>query len=204
MIWFEKLVAVSVIVAWPVIPIYWLPMRLWPGLKKTLGPFYLIVAGLIWLLVALALWSNLDSLLGYQVDFPSFLRIFGLFFLILGLLLQIAMAFKLGRRIAGIHELTGEEACLETSFPFNLCRHPTYLSHFMMFFGAAVFSGYLVLFLIALLDVLITIFLMIPREESELERRFGKPYLQYRQKTNMILPDFNKLFSFFFRNGKHA
>ncbi len=196
--------AVAVIIAWPVIPIYWLPIRLWPRLKETFGIFYLIVAGLLWLFVGLAIWSNFAILLVYHFDFPSFLRLCGLLWLIFGLLLQIVTAFKLGKRIAGIHELTGEEARFETSFPFNLCRHPTYLSHFMMFSGAAVFSGYLILFVIALIDVIITIFLMIPKEELELERRFGKSYLRYRQKTNMILPDFNKLFSFFFRKGKHA
>ncbi len=112
------------------------------------------------------------------------------------------MAIRLGKRIVGLPELTGQRSRLETSFPFNLCRHPTYLSHFMMFFGAALATGFLAVFLVAILDLFITLFGMIPLEEQELEGRFGEEYLRYRQKTNMLLPDRKKLLSLLFRHRK--
>ncbi len=112
------------------------------------------------------------------------------------------MALRLGKRIVGLPELTGQRSQLETSFPFNLCRHPTYLSHFMMFFGAALATGFLAVFLVAILDLFITLFGMIPLEEQELEGRFGEEYLRYRQKTNMLLPDRKKLLSLLFRHRK--
>ncbi len=72
----------------------------------------------------------------------------------------------------------------------------------MMFFGAALATGFLAVFLVAILDLFITLFGMIPLEEQELEGRFGEEYLRYRQKTNMLLPDRKKLLSLLFRHRK--
>ncbi len=147
-------------------------------------------------------FSFKETLLSYRIIPPEWICLPGLVLLFLGLFIQAFMALRLGKRIVGLPELTGQRSQLETAFPFNLCRHPTYLSHFMMFFGAALATGFLAVFLVAILDLVITLFWMIPFEERELEGRFGDEYLKYRQETNMLLPDRKKFLSFFFRHRK--
>ena len=198
----DRIIGEAVLFLWPLIPLFWLPMRFWPRLKRRLGPFYFLLTGLFWLPFAWLVFSFEESLFSYRIFLPEWIRLSGFVLLFLGLFIQFFMALRLGKRIVGLPELTGQRSQLETSFPFNLCRHPTYLSHFMMFFGAALATGFLAVFLVAILDLFITLFGMIPLEEQELEGRFGEEYLRYRQKTNMLLPDRKKLLSLLFRHRK--
>ena len=198
----DKVIGEAVLFLWPLIPLFWLPMRFWPRLKRRLGPFYFLLTGLFWLPLAWLVFSFEEPLFSYRIFLPEWIRLSGFVLLFLGLFIQFFMAIRLGKRIVGLPELTGQRSRLETSFPFNLCRHPTYLSHFMMFFGAALATGFLAVFLVAILDLFITLFGMIPLEEQELESRFGDEYLRYRQKTNMLLPDRKKLLSLLFRHRK--
>ena len=111
--------------------------------------------------------------------------------LALGVTLQGLTAIRLGRRILGLHELNKEKnVSLEQSFPFNVCRHPTYLSHFMMFWGAALYTGNIWVGLIAVLDLVVTVTLIVPFEEKELERIFGEDYKKYSQSTGRFIPRF--------------
>ena len=198
----DKVIGEAVLFLWPLIPLFWLPMRFWPRLKRRLGPFYFLLTGLFWLPLAWLVFSFEEPLFSYRIFLPEWIRLSGFVLLFLGLFIQFFMAIRLGKRIVGLPELTRQRSQLETSFPFNLCRHPTYLSHFMMFFGAALATGFLAVFLVAILDLFITLFGMIPLEEQELEGRFGEEYLRYRQKTNMLLPDRKKLLSLRFRHRK--
>ncbi len=202
MIIIDKVIGEAVLFLWPLIPLFWLPIRFWPRLKRRLGPFYFLLTGLFWLPLAWLVFSFEESLFSYRIFLPEWIRLSGFVLLFLGLFIQFFMALRLGKRIVGLPELTGQRSQLETSFPFNLCRHPTYLPHFMMFFGAALATGFLAVFLVAILDLFITLFGMIPLEEQELEGRFGEEYLRYRQKTNMLLPDRKKLLSLLFRHRK--
>ncbi len=198
----DRIIGEAVLFLWPLIPLFWLPMRFWPRLKRRLGPFYFLLTGLFWLPFAWLVFSFKEILLGYRILPSEWIRLSGLVLLVLGLFIQFFMAIRLGKRIVGLPELSGQRSHLETSFPFNLCRHPTYLSHFMMFFGAALATGLLAVFLVAVLDLFITLFWMIPLEEKELAGRFGDEYLKYRQKTNMLLPDGKKFLSLLFRHRK--
>jgi len=141
--------------------------------------------------------------LSEYLPLPQSVKICGAIMAFLGMVLQILTALRLGKRIAGFHELTGREARLETGFPFDVCRHPTYLSHSMMFFGSAVMTGYLSLFLIALVDLCVALLVIIPIEEKDLKRRFGSKYEVYSKRTNRFFPGISRLLGQFFRNWKH-
>ncbi len=62
----------------------------------------------------------------------------------------------------------------------------------MMFFGAASFTGNALVIVIAVLDLIITMLLIVPYEERELKRIFGKEYLDYMDKTPKIIPRLRK------------
>jgi len=186
-----KIITLAVVGLWPLIPIFWLPMRIWPCLKRICGAFYFVLTGIVWLPWAYLVWSNQAFILAKFFDMPSIIRWFGMLSLALGVALQGLTAIRLGRRILGLHELNKEEnVSLEQSFPFNVCRHPTYLSHFMMFWGAALYTGNIWVGLVALLDLVVTVTLIVPFEEKELERIFGEDYIKYSQSTGRFIPRF--------------
>ncbi len=105
-----------------------------------------------------------------------------------GVLLQTWTALVLGRRITGLPELEKVMVSLETGPPFNLCRHPTYLAHLLIFSGSFLATGLPCLFFLSLLDFLITRFVIIPLEEMELEERFGQPYRDYKRDVSCFFP----------------
>ncbi len=66
-------------------------------------------------------------------------------------------------------------------------RHPYYLAHLCHLLGWTVGTGSVALYGMSVLAV-VTGALMIRMEESELERRFGEAYRQYRSNTGALLP----------------
>lgn len=106
-----------------------------------------------------------------------------------GIILQAWTAWVMGPVIIGIPEVTDRmESRHVVSPPFKWCRHPTYLAHSMIFGGAALMTGYSVLFVLAALDFLITHFVIIPFEERELLTRLGAPYREYIDNTPRFFP----------------
>ena len=72
---------------------------------------------------------------------------------------------------------------LVTSGPFCLSRHPMYLGMAAILLGVAIVHGVLVSFLFPLLFVVLIEIKFIPTEERNLEKAFGKHYLEYEKKV---------------------
>jgi protein-S-isoprenylcysteine O-methyltransferase Ste14 len=72
---------------------------------------------------------------------------------------------------------------LVTAGPFGLLRHPTYLSHTLMFAGLFLWTETAALGAVAVIDALVVNAMVIPLEERELLERFGKEYEEYRRKV---------------------
>ena len=66
-------------------------------------------------------------------------------------------------------------------------RHPVYLGHLCELVGWSVGTGLAVIYALTVLAV-VTGAAMIRMEDSELERRFGEPYRQYRKATPALIP----------------
>lgn len=71
---------------------------------------------------------------------------------------------------------------------FAVVRHPTYLSHTMIFSGVFLITGVLVAGLIALTDFILVNVVIIPLEEKELSSRFDGEYARYKEKVPKFFP----------------
>ena len=88
-----------------------------------------------------------------------------------------------------------EAGQLVTAGPFAFVRHPLYLGNVLTGFGGTVIAvGRLGSFAAALFFLVFVLFygtvygILIPLEESFLEKRFGEIYLSYKQATSRIIP----------------
>ncbi len=108
---------------------------------------------------------------------------------LLGCALQAWTAMIMGHRIIGIPELhrSKRQALVERP-PFTWCRHPTYLSHHLIFLGLLFITGETASLVLFLLDVAVTQLIIIPLEERELLQRLGDRYRRYAARTPRLLP----------------
>jgi len=72
---------------------------------------------------------------------------------------------------------------LETSGPFRISRHPMYLGMAGVLFGVAVVLGSLITFAFPVLFIIIMEALFIPVEEKNVEKAFGKRFLEYKKRV---------------------
>ncbi len=73
---------------------------------------------------------------------------------------------------------------LVASGPFKFSRNPIYLSMALALLGVAIFLGSLSPFIFPIIFVIMIDRSVIPIEETNLERRFGEEYLDYKTKVN--------------------
>ncbi|MEW6327250.1 MAG: isoprenylcysteine carboxylmethyltransferase family protein [Thermodesulfobacteriota bacterium] len=187
----KNLIALSVIIFWPVTPLFWIPVHLLTGLFRKLGLLTLIFPIIVWLPVAYGLYSIKEHLLSYPLLMPAFLSYPGWILFISGLLLHVLTGIYLRFGLIGIPEFSDKmKIHLVKKGPFAIVRHPTYLAHSMIFLGAFVITGVLTVGLITILDFFTVQMVIIPLEEKELERRFGDEYLEYKKKVPKFFPKF--------------
>ncbi len=178
----------AILMAWPIIPIYWLPLRLAPGWSLALGKGLHLLQGALWILAVGIIWHWHPILLSFWLQMPAPFQFVGWSLFCTGLVLQAWTAIVLGIRITGLPELGKSTSALERKAPFSLCRHPTYLAHLLIFGGAALFTGFAILFLLALVDFFLSRLVLIPLEEKELEKRFGQAYRDYKEDVPCFFP----------------
>lgn len=89
-------------------------------------------------------------------------------------------------KLLGFYGITGKPEVLQDKNmklvlkgPFYIIRHPTYLAHTLIFIGIFMFTGYLALLILSILDFMIVSVIIIPLEEMELLERFGDDYKRY-------------------------
>jgi|APSaa5957512535_1039671.scaffolds.fasta_scaffold03574_7 protein-S-isoprenylcysteine O-methyltransferase Ste14 len=66
---------------------------------------------------------------------------------------------------------------------FKISRNPTYLGMSLILFGTAIFLGSLSPFIFPILFIILTNRFIIPIEESNLQKKFGKKYSSYKTST---------------------
>jgi len=67
--------------------------------------------------------------------------------------------------------------------PFKFTRNPTYFGMALTFIGLAVLLGSISPFIIPIIFIILTDRMVIPIEEKNLEKRFGRKYLDYKKKV---------------------
>ncbi len=95
--------------------------------------------------------------------------------------------------IMGLPEVSSKaEGGLVTEGAFSFVRHPTYLSHTLMFGGVFLLSGVIAVGVVTLLDLIIVNTVIIPLEEKELLIRFGEEYSRYKKNVPGYFPRLKK------------
>jgi protein-S-isoprenylcysteine O-methyltransferase Ste14 len=104
------------------------------------------------------------------------------------LYLESAKNFS-GRQLAGVPEVHSSETeqFLATGGIRSRVRHPIYLAHLCEMLGWSIGTGLAVCWGLTVLGV-VTGAVMIRMEDAELEKRFGKDYLEYRRRVPALLP----------------
>ena len=105
----------------------------------------------------------------------ALLIIFGIF-----LNLKADSMFKKSRTTVKPHLMPSS---FEVSGPFRISRHPMYLGMFLILLGSAIIMGSLTGFIFSFVFVALMEILFIPKEEKNMEKAFGKKYLDYKKKV---------------------
>lgn len=100
--------------------------------------------------------------------------------------LVVSSQRALGRNVSPT-VMTHEDHQLVTSGPYRWIRNPLYVAGASIFggLGLVAASGFLMAGAAAALAL---VWLRLPREEAELEARFGQAYRDYRERTGRFLP----------------
>jgi protein-S-isoprenylcysteine O-methyltransferase Ste14 len=184
------LLALLTLIVWPVVPLFWIPVHSFPAVFRKLGLFTYIMPVMIWLPLAYFVCIHRAFLLHSKIHLSAVLSGVGLSLVVAGTTLQIWTGQLLSLRgLIGLPEITKKaEGRVVTEGAFSVVRHPTYLSHTLMFAGVFLLTGVAVVGIITVLDIVIINTVVIPLEEKELVSRFGEEYEEYRARVPRFFP----------------
>lgn len=184
------LLALLAIIVWPVVPLFWIPVHGFPRLFRKVGILTYVVPFVLWLPVAYLIYHNRAFLLHYNAGFPPALSIAGSVVFAAGCLLQLWTGKLLGLwGLMGLPEISSRvRSRLVEKGAFAVVRHPTYLSHTLIFSGVFLITGVLAVGFITLADFTVINLVIIPLEEKELAGRFDGEYAEYRKRVPKLFP----------------
>ena len=190
----SDIIALTVIMLWPVIPLWWIPVHGANSLIRKVGIFIYPMVFVSWVACAYLIYVNKGFLLDFYIDFSIPIRVVGTLLSVAGIFLQLWTLKELSTRvITGVPELIdGEKVELVVKGPFCRVRHPTYVSHTLLFIGIFLVTGIIATGFVALVDFLVVTMIIIPMEEKELLRRFGDKYMTYMVQTPRFFPRIRK------------
>jgi len=177
--------ALMTIMFWPVIPLFWIPVHFATNVFRKLGLLTYAMPLITWLPLAFLIYRNRAFLLQSKVELPLIFNIMGVPLFVCGILLHVWTTRLLGiLGIIGVPEISaGVKENLVAKGPFSIVRHPTYLAHTLIFLGVFLATESTAIGVITLVDFIIVNTVIIPLEESELEKRFGKDYALYKKRV---------------------
>jgi protein-S-isoprenylcysteine O-methyltransferase Ste14 len=174
------------------IPLFWLVFHRFVERWRTYGRvayLFIIPAWAIFIAAAFALGWPFRHMHLYQSHLPWVL---GALFILAGFSIYSSASQGFNRaQISGLAELEPghhEQKLVVTGIRTQV-RHPIYLGHLCEVLGWAVGTGSIALCTLLVFGA-ITGAIMIRKEDSELEERFGDVYRQYRQQVPALLPKF--------------
>lgn len=136
---------------------------------------------------SLLAWILYPPVIGWaSMGLPDALRWLGAALMALGIATGLWALKHLGRNVTPT-AVPRADAELVTTGPYRWVRHPLYSSGLFTFPGAALLAANL-LVLVAGAATYGVLLYRTRREETELVRRFGERYVEYRRRTGMILP----------------
>ena len=147
-------------------------------LKKNsrISPKNIITFAIVFLAMCLmwASWFNMCFLDPFKVSLPRFVSWIGFGTFLVGLVLAIGATLHL-RGVENINNLV-------TRGLFSKIRHPMYFGFILWIFGWAIYHGAILSLFLGFVAIG-NIFYWQRLEERELESKYGKVYLEYKNKT---------------------
>jgi protein-S-isoprenylcysteine O-methyltransferase Ste14 len=179
------LIALITLIIWPAIPLFWIPVHCLPRVFRRLGRATYILPLITWLPLALFIFRQRGILLAHRTELPLPVNVLGGLLLASGIALQLwTLALLTLPVIMGFPEVSDErKGNLVTSGPFSVVRHPTYLSHTMMYLGVYLLTEVTAMGVATVVDAIAVNVMVIPLEERELAARFGKEYEEYKKRA---------------------
>lgn len=186
----KDLLALLTIIVWPVVPLFWIPVHGFPRLFRKVGILTYVVPFVLWLPVGYLIYHNRDFLLHFNAGFPPGLNAAGFIVFAAGCGLQLWTGKLLGLwGLMGLPEISDRvKSRFVAEGAFAVVRHPTYLSHTLIFSGVFLMTGVISVGIIALADFTVINLVIIPLEEKELAVRFDGEYAQYKREVPKIFP----------------
>jgi protein-S-isoprenylcysteine O-methyltransferase Ste14 len=182
---------ILLVVSLPPSVLFWLLIHPFARFWRGLGPrLTYLIAGVLFSLMALALFMARGSLLGPDLGTNWSLILVGCILYLVSAWISIVTRRTLDNRtFAGLPELSPEDSkgVLLQEGIYGLIRHPRYVSVIIGIAGYSMVVNYLGPYLIYLGSVL-ALLLVIFFEERELANRFGAEYEDYRSRVPAFFP----------------
>jgi protein-S-isoprenylcysteine O-methyltransferase Ste14 len=137
----------------------------------------LVHAGLPWAL------SLFIPRYGWIDGLPANWNLSGLILVVLATLCLIWLMILHFSRIPKRVKLERTPTYLLIGGPYKFTRNPMYLAELALWFGWAILYGSILVFVGFLLLWLMMNYRVVPREELDLEARFGETYLEYKNQV---------------------
>lgn len=185
--------ALMMLMMWPYIPMFLIQIHYATNFWRKIGVWTYFVILLEWFPVAYILYSWQTVILQYVVAIALPMRVLGGLLIVAGIVLHSWTAKILGiKATISYTELkpeTPEKAeNLITAGPFSVVRHPSYWAHTSILTGTFLITGVIAVGVVALIDLVITYFVTTELEDRELAKRFGKQYIDYKNKVPKFFP----------------
>lgn len=151
------------------------------------------IIGSVFFFLYLALFIVASLLVDYYLGFPKLLTtplniMVSVPILALGLSLMIWSILQFVK-VKGTPVPFKPPPKLITTGPYAYVRHPQSTSWFIIFIGLGfLFQSISLVFIFTPLFILISEFRLKKIEEPELEKRFGKEYIEYKKRVPMYIP----------------
>ena len=107
---------------------------------------------------------------------------FGIVLILVGLLIDVWawMLFRRRKTTLNPYKIPSK---LETSNLFKISRNPMYFGMDLVLWGLSILLGSLIIFVFPIIFIILIEKLFIKFEEENLEKRFGKKYIDYKKKV---------------------
>jgi protein-S-isoprenylcysteine O-methyltransferase Ste14 len=90
-------------------------------------------------------------------------------------------------------EISPKTKNLVTTGPYRFTRNPMLFGTFLIYFALAILLNSITAVFIVAIFVIFMLIVVVKKEEERLVKDFGNQYVQYRNKTSMIIPWFPRV-----------
>jgi protein-S-isoprenylcysteine O-methyltransferase Ste14 len=137
-----------------------------------------VIVGLIFGLIG----NSVDLILGLHDFRSSFTVIVGILFIFIGFFIRVWAAFYFYKNQMKVISLIPQKKLI-TSGPFRFSRNPLYVGgNIFIFLGFVLFFGSPSGVVLTIINIIVVDY-MIKREEKQLEKTFGKEWIEYKKRV---------------------